>query len=212
MVLATCPGKLPEDLAKLVAQFAAGWAASTARPCPAPHVLDHWTQLVHAWAEAPDLPLLLRKHRSDRGTLIEHASGRTLIPSDNSAAHWAYSLASEGECPTLDDIRSWFACDRVPVVMIQKTVEREKASHHCRLSPAHDVTEKGWKLAHIDPVGLNTRVPLAALPIETLKTKFINLVSPRNMFVIPSEWGGLAETAPVIETMKAWNERVRSAR
>jgi len=96
MALATCPSELPAELSKLVAEFADGWAASPARPSPPPQVLAHWNGLVRKWAEAPDLPLLVRKHRGDRGTAIKHSSGRTLVPSDNSAAHWAYTLASEG--------------------------------------------------------------------------------------------------------------------
>jgi len=93
--------------------------------------------------------------------------------------------------------------------MIQKTEERQSASHHCRLERAHDVTVKGWKLAHIEPVGLNTRTPLATLPIGTLQSKFINLVSPANMFLIPRDWGGLAEAPTVLEAIKAWNAQPR---
>jgi len=69
----------------------------------------------------------------------------------------------------------------------------------------HDVAEKGWKLAQIEPVGLHTRTPLASVPLETLKSKFINLVSPANMFVIPRDWGGLAESQAVIDAVKAWD-------
>ncbi|KWT67026.1 hypothetical protein APY03_7134 [Variovorax sp. WDL1] len=205
MILPTCPSTLPADLSALVAQFGAGWAASPARPSPTPGVLQLWSRLVQQWADAPDVPLLVRKHRGDRGTIIPHATGRTIIPSDNSAAHWAFSLAAAGICPSLAEVRDLFAEDKIPVVMIQKAQEKQCASHHCRLVSEHDVTEKGWKLAHIEPVGVNTRTPLACIPLETLKSKFINLVSPANMFVIPRDWGGLAESPAVIDAVKAWN-------
>ncbi|MGE4110759.1 MAG: hypothetical protein AB7E73_08670, partial [Burkholderiales bacterium] len=118
MSLPVCPKLLPADLALLVEKFGETWAASSIRPSPKPEILNHWATLVRSWASDPELPLLVRKHRNNRGSQIIHLSGRILIPSDNSAAHWAFTLASEGIRPTLDQIRSWFEQDKIPVVMI----------------------------------------------------------------------------------------------
>lgn len=205
MILPTCPSTLPPELTALVAQFAAGWAACPMRPAPTPEVAHHWERLVKQWADADDLPLLVRKHDGNRGMLIRHVSGRTIVPSDNSAAHWAFSLAAAGVCPSLAEIRNWFSTDKIPVVMIQKKKEKECASHHCRLPREHDVTEKGWKLAHIDPVGVNLKTPLESVSLDLLKAKFINLVSPANMFVIPRPWGGLGESQTVIDAVRSWH-------
>ena len=196
-----CPRELPPELVAFIDDFGRAWAASAIRPRPTDAALNHWTKLIDAWAAAPDLPLFIRKHSNNRGALVSHKSGRSLVPTDNSPAHWAYVLALSGECPSLDDIRSMLASDSIPVVMIQKGVEKPHARFHCPLRKHFNVNEFGWKLAHIKPVGLNNRTSLADLPIERLLEHFCTFLSPANMFVIPSAWSGLAEVESVINAV-----------
>lgn len=206
MSLPTCPEELPSELAKLVADFGRAWAESSVRPSPKREVLIHWGELVNAWASSPDLPLLVRKHRNDRGSSVEHQTGRILVPTDNSAAHWAYTLASDGICPSIDEVRSWLIGHRIPVAMIHKSSEKESAVYRGRLSSTHNVNLKGWKLAHIKPAGPKTRVALASVPIEELKAKFVSFMSPANMFVVPLAWAGIAEAKSVLEAVGSWNQ------
>ena len=203
-----CPAELPPELAAFVEGFGKAWAASALRPRPSDAALGHWAKLIDAWATASDLPLFVRKHANNRGSVVAHPSGRSLVPTDNSPAHWVYVLASSGECPTLDDIRSMLARDSIPVVMIQKGVEKPVARYHCFLRKEFNVNEFGWKLAHVKPVGLNNRASLADLPIERLQNHFRTFMSPANMFVVPSAWSGLAEVESVINAVAAHSNAV----
>ena len=91
------------------------------------------------------------------------------------------------------------ASDKIPVAMIQKTVEKPGATFHCTLERRFDANYYGWKLAHIERVGLHTRIPLKNIPIEQLISQFQKLMSPANMFVVPLEWSGIAEIKTIIE-------------
>jgi hypothetical protein len=93
------------------------------------------------------------------------------------------------------------ARDSVPVVMIQKGVEKPLARYHCFLRKEFNVNEFGWKLAHVKPVGLNNRASLADQSIERLQAHFRVFMSPANMFVVPSAWSGLAEVESVINAV-----------
>jgi hypothetical protein len=100
------------------------------------------------------------------------------------------------------------ASDSIPVVMIQKGVEKPLARYHCFLRKEFNVNEFGWKLAHVKPVGLNNRASLATLPIERLQDHFRAFMSPTNMFVVPSAWSGLAEVESVINAVAAHSNAV----
>lgn len=112
-------------------------------------------------------------------------------------------MAAAGECPTLHDIKSMFAEDAIPVAMIQKTAERASAKQRCTLSRQFSVNHHGWKLAHIQQIGLNERTSIAELPMERLVSHFRALMSPSNMFVVPLAWAGMAEVEPVIQAIVA---------
>jgi hypothetical protein len=206
--LPRCPEILPPDLSSLIESFGQAWAVSEARPRPAPAVISHWTELLAGWAQSADVPLFIRKHANNRGTTLQHNSGRVLIPTDNSPAHWAYVMASRGKCPSLDDIRAMLDEDSIPVALIQKAAERPHAKYHCTLDSQFNVNEFGWKLAHIVRVGLNTRAALENIPFERLREQFINLMSPSNMFVVPLVWAGIAEIETVIKAIAAAKDRL----
>jgi hypothetical protein len=201
MPLPPCTNDLPAERVEHIERFAAAWAISPVRPCPSVAVIEHWRALLSEWAADPSLPIYVRKRANNRGAEIAHPSGRKLIPTDNSPAHWAYTLACAGECPSLQTIRQWVEHDLIPVAMILTASERQNPTHPCVLSNQYNVNRQGWKLAHISPVGLNTKTHLVDLPLERLVQNFLNLMSPGNMFVIPLHWAGLGETIQVIEAL-----------
>ena len=203
MPLPDCPRDLPADLSALIEEFGVKWAKSSVRPAPTRAVSDRWQELLAQWVETPDLPLLIRKHNGDRGHERRHTTGRTVIPTDNSAAHWAFTVACSGQVPSISDVRSLLNADGIPVVMIQKAIEKQGARYHCTLRKEFDVSQRGWKLGHIKPVGLNTRTSIADVPLERLKEQHVALLAPGNMFVIPSAWSGLAEVNSVIQSIAA---------
>lgn len=205
MPLPECQKELPADLERLVIEFGRSWAKSPLRPAPDQETILHWKSLIECWATDESLPLLVRKHRDDRGVAIQHESGRILVPCDNSSAHWAFTQACAGVRPSIDDIRSLLENDRIPVAMIQKEKERQIASYHCRLSAEFNVNIRGWKLAHIRNVGIGRGGShLSNIPMQHLVSKFVNFLSPENMFVMPIKWGGIAEIDSVLGAIAEW--------
>jgi hypothetical protein len=199
--LAHCPEFLPSDLTSLVESFGRAWAASPSRPRPEAHVMEHWSKLLAEWAGLEDLPLFVRKPANNRGSVIVHDSGRSIVPCDNSPAHWAYVLASQSECPLINDIRAFLTEDSIPIAMILKSIEKPAARYRCTLTKKFNVNQFGWKLAHIAGVGLNSRASISTLPIERLTAQFIALMNPANMFVVPIAWAGIAELEAVIQAV-----------
>lgn len=130
------------------------------------------------------------------------------MPVDNSPAHWAYILALTGKQPDLDEIRSELAKDHIPVAMIMKKEEKVQAQLKCTRGAGFSLNELGWKLAHIEGVGLNDRAPITEQSIEVLKRHFQRLMSPSNMFLMPLKLEGLAEISAVIEEIQAFNNKI----
>ncbi len=199
--LSRCPEQLPSDLSSLIMSFGNAWALHPSRPKVAPHIANNWSRLLEGWVLTEDMPLFVRKHSNNRGCVINHTSGRVLVPCDNSPAHWAYILATQGKCPCLNDIKTLLTNDSIPIAMIMKAIERPIAKYYCTLSQAFNVNEYGWKLAHIESVGLNTRTHISSIPIERLVAQFRFLMAPSNMFVVPLAWAGLAEIKAVIQAI-----------
>lgn len=193
---------IPDEDMQLLRHFARAWALNEARPRPGLASLALWKKMISSWIEDDSLPLFIRKSSLLRGQIIEHATGRFLIPVDNSPAQWAFSLALSGETPTIQDIRRKLAMDQIPIAMAMPAEEKKIAQLKCPLSGSYKLNSKGWKLGHIEGVGLNKRTPIAEQPIENLKQHFKKLMSPNNMFLMPLELAGLAEIPIVIEEMK----------
>jgi hypothetical protein len=186
----------------LVRRLADAWANDPSRPRPSRTVVDQWDALVAAWSEDPSLPIFVRKASNNRGSVLTHSTGRQLVPTDNSPAQWAFALAVLGETPDLTWVREQLARDRIPVAMIQKATERVVATFRCTLGRVPSPTAAGWKVAHIDPVGLSSSMPLETTPESRLREHFVRLMSPRNMFVIPTKYAGLGELAEFCDQMR----------
>lgn len=187
-----CPSELPAELRDPVAQLALAWTQSSIRPQVNPITEQCWTELARRWADDDTLPLLIRKvsnfKNDGRGQFITHTSGRQLIPCDNSVAVWSFTLAQRGECPSLEELAK--GINGIPVAFL-------------KLGAFAELYNAGWKLAHIEKVGLNTRQPIETIPIETLKEHFRRLIDPANMFVVPKQWAGIGELPELIEAIKS---------
>jgi hypothetical protein len=197
----TAGDELPEEMAELVRRIAELWVSEPSRPRPNPGVTTHWDGLITDWRDDPTLPLLIRRFSRNRGTIITHASGRTLVPVDNSPAQWTFALAVMGQTPSLDQVREWIDGDQVPIAMMMSASERTTAVKRCPLGKSVYPNRRGWKVAHIEPVGLTSNLPLVDQPIAALETHFLRLMSPRNMFAIPLRYAGLGELPEFCEAM-----------
>lgn len=196
--LSHCPEVLPSELTSILERFGRNWAKSALRPQPPTHIVEQWANLLAEWVAADDMPLFVRKSSCSRGSVVVHESGRSLVPCDNSPAHWAYIKALREECPSLGEVKTLLANDDIPVAMIQKAKEKPSSQYHCILPKNFNINEFGWKLAHIEGVGLKNRAPLSSFPFVRLASHFRLLMSPANMFVVPLAWAGIAEIEVVI--------------
>ena len=201
MSLIQCPKELAPELLHSLEQLARAWATSPQRPCPSQEVVSSWDQLIQAWAEAEDLPLLVRKANGNRGHALTHSSGRTIVPVDNSSAQWVFRCAMDGVTWELSDVRLRLKEIPVAQALDSKNGEKANAVYTCCNSRRNGVSGLGWRLAHIEPVGLRAQWEVCSMQI--LKNHFRLLMSPSNMFVIPSAIGGLAEVPAVIQSVRS---------
>jgi hypothetical protein len=162
--------------------------------------MEKWDRTIDTWAEMDDMPLLIRKRKDNAGSVIIHTTRRQLIPVDNSPAQWVFSMVYNEIDIDIEFIKKLLSEDRLPVSFAPAKKEMERAKYKCTLGKI-DLNQRGWKLAHINPVGLKTRRPLENIPIDILKEHFRKLMSPSNMFLVPKKWSGLAEFPEMIKLL-----------
>jgi hypothetical protein len=85
--------------------------------------------------------------------------------------------------------------------MIMKSSERTHATYRCTRGGI-SLNELGWKVAHLDDVGLGRGDPKDKA-IDQVVAHFRRFLSPGNMFVVPLQWGGLAEVPEMIGVLRA---------
>ena len=145
----------------------------------------------------------MRKARDNRGHALVHVgTGRTLVPTDNSPAHWSMSLALCGTCPSLDEIREHLATNRIPVAMVIRAAEKLGAKYTCTRQSTRGPNDMGWKVAHVENVGIGYADAVTLLPWAVLTAHFVRFLSPSNMFLVPKEYAGVAETPEFIEAFQ----------
>lgn len=198
-------GELPQTFIEACSILGKEWGRSPQRPRIAPDVLDTWSALLEAWV-ASDLPLLVRKGSSIRGSQIIHSTGRAIVMSDNSPAQWAFTQAYEGQTPTLNEIADLFDRDQIPCTFVSKTSERAAMQYRCTLSARYNVGKKGWKLCHIKPIGLRSSRPIETIDISVLAEAFRAFLSPSNHFLVPLTIGGIGEVETFIQAVATARE------
>lgn len=200
MPLPICAPEASPAIRESLRQLGRTWAADPARPRIAPTTLEAWSALLDAWIARDDLPLLVRKHRQNRGSLVESGFGRFLVPADNSPAQWAFAVAYDSYCPAVDQIAHLLDTGRIPMAMaLGAGAEKESALFRGLLGRCPNTGNAGWKLAHLDPVGLGGCGSLSTYSRQAVEHHFRLFLSPGNMFVVPGEWAGLAEVDEFLE-------------
>lgn len=174
-----------------------------------PDVLKYWANdLLPKWIEDSTMPLYVRKSgvKYLKGSEIIHDSGRTIIPVDNGPAHWAISMAFNENMPTPEEIRTdWINQDRINIAMIISKEHASKVKYKCDGHIVDNPNEKGWKVAHIEAIGLNSKTALEHKNLDELKSHFYKFMNPANMFLIPKAFSGLAE---IEEFLKSYKELI----
>jgi hypothetical protein len=194
-----CPENLPNNLQQLLDKLALSWAESSTRPKLKEEVVAHWNSLIDQWISS-DLPIFIRKKTKNTvyGKKVCHESGRMLVATDNSPAHWAFVMAYSNNKPNLNEIENFIEEDQVPVAMV---VDKKKSDFKCSLNKTSPNTF-GWKLAHKTSIGINQRGDIENLPINMLEDHFREFISPSNMFLVPKLISGLGELPEMTSVMK----------
>lgn len=177
------------------------WAESKFRPRVQVDITQHWEALIDAWADS-DLPLIIRKSSGVRGGAITHSGGRTIILADNSPAQWAFMRAFQGFLYSLDNIREQLENGKIPFAFATKRSEKSQMKYTATLSSADNLNKRGWKLCHIDGVGLRSATRIEDFSLERLVTHFRLLLKPSNHFLVPLPWAGLGELPDVIDEIR----------
>lgn len=201
-----CPEELPADLQQRMRELSEAWLRSDLRPIVESGVARAWDELVQDWVNDPTMPIYIRKSQNNRGSLVEHESGRMLIPADNSVAQWCAKLAYEGTVPSLQNIEEWQSAepDQIPIAQALRRAERDRARYRCTISVLRpSLNDRGWKICHINPVGiLPQKTQIGEIPIDCLEKHFVRLLSPSNIFLVPKTWAGLGELPEMLETAR----------
>jgi hypothetical protein len=199
----TAPTIAPRSISDGIAAAASAWYDDPERPRLPDVMLARWSALLEEWCSADDIPLLIRKARDNRGHALRHSSGRILVPADNSPAHWSITLAYSDTCPSLDEVRAMLSSDKIPVAMAIKAAEKSQAKYKCTRQAVRGPNALGWKVAHIDDVGLGYSDSLESIPPDVLCAHFKRFLSPANMFLVPKAYAGVAETPEFIEVFRS---------
>ncbi len=199
-----CPVTLPAELDDLLCRLAEAWRDSDIRPTVKNDVLKAWDRLLEEWLASDDLPLLVRKIEASagRGYVVTHQTGRKLVPTDNTPANWSLTLALEGKCPSLGEIRDLLKQDKIPVAMVLKREERKRARFTCTRATFCDLNKEGWKVCHKRPVGIKQRSSIAKIHFDVLANHFRLFLAPSNMFLVPKVMAGLGELPHIIAAIQ----------
>ena len=204
MALPRCTAEGSPKIRQALYELGLGWAVDPARPVLRTATLRKWEQLIDAWIADQALPLLIRKFRRNRGSIVRTQFGRSVVPTDNSPAQWAFAVAYQGECPLISDVPQLLSNGRIPIAMaLSSGVEKDSAIYGGLRGRCPGTADAGWKLAHIAPVGLRGRGPLDGYSREALERHFRLLMSPANMFVVPATWAGLSEVDEFLAGFRA---------
>lgn len=181
----------PEVINAIDAQlFALGREWAKICPRPDPEILAAWEKLLTSWCADVRLPYLARKSKLKGQTFP--VQEREVIATDNSPANWALFWALSGKCPSPEEVRRLSQEDRLPICKAMSRELAQAASYRASLSRREDLNVRGWKVAHIRGVG-DESIDLTQSSLEEVERHFRRFISPSNLFVIPMEWGEIAE-------------------
>lgn len=188
-----------EEIRMKIREIGRLWRNSPSNPQINDDVLKGWNNLIEEWIADKDMPLIIRKETSKRGQAFMHPCGREIIVSDNTAAIWVYSNVLKGKVFTLSQVKELLKRNELPVIFMQTEEIRAKAKYTKQLG---SYALSGWKLCHIQSVGLNTNKSIEELNISKIEDHFRKYANPNNMFVLPKEIGYLGEIDVFIEEQR----------
>jgi hypothetical protein len=92
--------------------------------------------------------------------------------------------------------------DQIPIAMALAAAEKADARYRCTRQAIPGPNQLGWKVAHIVDVGLGYTGSLEAMSLERISDHMKRFLSPGNMFLVPKEYAGVAETPEFLDTFR----------
>lgn len=92
--------------------------------------------------------------------------------------------------------------DQIPMAMALAAAEKANARFRCTRQAIPGPNQLGWKVAHIRDVGLGYTGSLEGMPLERIIDHMKRFLAPGNMFLVPKEYAGVAETPEFLETFR----------
>jgi hypothetical protein len=177
---------------KALQLIARRWMHDSERPEVLIEIRIEYEQLIQEWLEDSSIPLLIRKYRGNRGHELIHQSGRPLVPVDNAPANWLFSSALQARPIALSDIVPYLESGDLPVGMVVEKKGAKYTGSQRKVMDPPNLNTEGWKVCHIQSLGLG-RGDITQMDIGHLKEHMRLFLSIKNMFLIPKQFGGLAE-------------------
>ena len=103
------------------------------------------------------------------------------------------------------------AADQIPVAMVFLKEEIKIAHYKCARQP-ENLNRRGWKICHIDRVGIGYKGIRTNIPIDDLKEHFRKYMSPENMFLVPKVWSGLGDMPKMLQPRELRSDRGNHSR
>jgi hypothetical protein len=185
-----------QDIVDHIMAAANSWLASPARPVVSDGTLSGWDGLISAWLADQDMPLLVRNSKG-RGRAVQHPSGRMVVCCDNAPANWCLAMALMGRTPDTVEIIEALESGLLPIQMMASKKDLAECRYQgclARVRNVPNLNTLGWKICHIERVGLNDAREIDVIPIAQIEEAHRRLLSPRNMFLVPKVYAGLGET------------------
>ncbi len=104
----------------------------------------------------------------------------------------------------LGEIKSQLESGGIPFAFATKRAEKSQMKYKGTLSVADNLNKRGWKLCHIEGVGLRSATLTENFAIERLIVHFRLLLKPSSHFLVPKCWAGIGELPEIIDEIRKY--------
>lgn len=165
---------------------------------PQKEVSECWLKILNEWVDDEQMVLFVRKGNDIRGSISEIYSGRKIMTTDNTPAHWIFrNTVFSNRSLSKQTIAELIHSNQFPVSFIKKGSEKDTLVENMLADKAIKEQITSWKLAHIDRIALKRS---KNIPLEEYKNHHRKFLDLNNMYLIDKEYSGLAET-PLFNTV-----------
>jgi hypothetical protein len=184
-------------------RLASNWRESPARPSVPGDVALRWHARILEWVHDPEAPLLIARGRGSRGSSVLHErSGRAVVSVDDAPAVFLMTMALQGVVLEVEEMLRRLRDGTMPVARQLTAAEREAAAYTGTLESREgaDLAALGYSVRPVTQVGLRNGGLQERAEVELVAHSLL-LLSPINIFVVPSAFASIAEMPEFIDEM-----------